>query len=48
MNEIQAKIVQRESKKGNIYVAIELTFPNGYTKLVFLDKAEEYMALAYL
>lgn len=41
---IITKAVQKESKKtGNSYICLEITFSNGYTKVVFLDKAEEYM-----
>lgn len=35
-----------KSKKGNEFVCLEVTFPNGYKKIVFLDNAETYMALA--
>lgn len=45
---IEANVAKKISKKGNEYVCVELTFPNGYKKIVFLDKAEEYMALQYL
>lgn len=37
--------IEKTSKKtGNTYIALEITFPNGYKKIVFLDKAEEYLA----
>lgn len=45
---MEVHIVQRTSKSGNNYIALEVTFPNGYKKLVFLDKAEEYMALEFI
>lgn len=45
---IEATIARKTSKKGNEYICVELIFPNGYKKVVFLDKAEEYMALQYL
>lgn len=44
----EVAIVERESKKGNEYIALEITFPNGYKKLVFLDKAEEFLCRSYL
>lgn len=41
----ECKAVTKVSKKtGKEYVALEITFPNGYKKIVFLDKAEEYLA----
>lgn len=41
----ECKVIKKLSKKsGNEYVALEITFPNGYKKIVFLDKAEEYLA----
>lgn len=41
----ECKAVTKTSKKtGKEYVALEITFPNGYKKIVFLDKAEEYLA----
>lgn len=36
--------VEKTSKNGNPYTCLEITFPNGYKKIVFLDKAEEYLA----
>lgn len=37
--------IEKVSKKsGTTYGCIEITFPNGYKKIVFLDKAEEYLA----
>lgn len=36
--------VTKISKNGNQYTCLEITFPNGYKKIVFLDKAEEYLA----
>jgi len=40
----ECKAVEKVSKKtGNKYIALEITFPNGYKKIVFLDKAEEYL-----
>lgn len=44
MIKANVNLVERESKKtGNVYTALELTFENGYKKLVFLDNAETYM-----
>ncbi len=41
---VKCELVTRKSKKtGNDYTALEITFPNGYKKLVFLDNAETYM-----
>lgn len=34
------EIVQRTSKDGNPYFAIEMTFCNGYTKLLFVNSQE--------
>lgn len=36
-------VVEKTSKKGNSYTALEIIFPNGYKKLIFLDEAEKYM-----
>ena len=43
---IKAKLIERVSKAGNKYIVLELTFSNGYTKDVFLDKSEIYMLSA--
>lgn len=41
---VNVELVTRNSKKsGNPYTALEMTFENGYKKLVFLDNAEIYM-----
>lgn len=42
------KVKKKTSKNGNTFICLEVTFPNGYTKLVFLDKAEEFMALEFI
>ena len=40
--------VERVSKKsGNEYICLEITFPSGYKKTVFLDKAEEHIVKPY-
>ena len=40
----ECKAIEKVSKKtGQKYICLEITFPNGYKKLVFLDKAEEYL-----
>lgn len=44
----ECRVIKKISKKGNEYIALEITFPNGYRKLVFLDKAEEYIAELFL
>lgn len=40
--------ISRTSKNGQPYTALEITFPNGYKKIVFLDRAEEFLATAEL
>lgn len=41
---MNCRVEQRESKKtGKPYFVVIVTFPNGYEKYVFLDKAEEFM-----
>lgn len=40
----ECKAIEKTSKNGKTYICLEVTFPNGYKKLVFLDKAEEYLA----
>jgi hypothetical protein len=40
-------IIKKSKKTGKEYVALEVLFPNGYTKIVFLDKAEEYICKPY-
>lgn len=44
----ECEVKKKTSKKGNEYICLEITFPNGYKKIVFLDKAEEYIAENYL
>ena len=45
----ECKVVEKQSKKsGNTFVCLEIIFPNGYKKLVFLDRAEEYIASDYV
>ena len=42
-------LVQALSKKtGEPYICLELTFPNGYKKRVFLDGAETYMLQSFV
>lgn len=36
----ECAVVERMSKGGKPYVALEITFPGGYKKLVFLTPAE--------
>ena len=40
--------IQKTSKNGQHYICLEITFPNGYKKLVFLDRAEEFIASSTL
>lgn len=37
------EIVTKVSKSGQEYKVLEITFPNGYKKIVFLDRAEQFM-----
>lgn len=40
----EANVVERTSKNsGNPYIVIEITFPTGYKKLVFLTDAEKHL-----
>lgn len=43
-----AQAVQKKAKNGNDYICIEICFPNGYKKLVFLEEAEKYMLLSMI
>lgn len=36
-------LINRESKKGNKYSALQIVLPNGYQKTVFLDSAEKFI-----
>lgn len=37
-------LVEKVSKKtGNPYKCVEITFPNGFVKVVFIQQAETYM-----
>ncbi len=40
-------ITKRSKKTGKEYTCLEIIFPNGYSKIVFLDKAEEYLCQPY-
>ena len=43
----KVELVTRKSQKsGTMYTALEITFENGYKKLVFLENAEIYMLSA--
>lgn len=45
--QIKCDLVERVSKKtGEKYNCLQLTFPNGYKKTVFLEYAELYMIQA--
>lgn len=39
------EVVTKTSKKGNSYTALVITFPNGYKKTVYLEQAEQYLAM---
>lgn len=42
----ECALVQRTSKKNGItYTCLEIIFPSGYKKLVFLTPAEEHLAV---
>lgn len=44
MLKAKVELVTKQSKKtGNNYTALEISFENGYRKMVFLDNAEIYM-----
>lgn len=38
----QVSPIQRTSKDGNPYIAIEMTFTNGFKKLLFIPSAEVF------
>lgn len=37
--------VEKTSKNGQTYTALEITFPSGYKKLVFLTPAEKHLVV---
>lgn len=39
----EVKVLDKQSKGGIPYKCLEITFPNGYTKIIYLDKAEQYL-----
>lgn len=39
----ECAVVEKTSKSGKPYVALEITFPGGYKKLVFLTPAEIHL-----
>lgn len=40
----ECKALKKISRKtGEEYICLEITFPNGYKKIVFLEKAEQYL-----
>lgn len=43
MNEFVCVPVVKSSKKGVDYIALEITFPGGYKKIVFLEQAEQFL-----
>ena len=40
------EVIEKKAKNGSTYYCLEVTFPNGYKKLVFLDKAEQFLVSA--
>lgn len=38
--------MQKKSKNGNEYFCLEITFPSGYKKIVFLDNAESFLVMS--
>ena len=36
-------VLEKVSKNGSLYNCLEITFPNGYKKIVYLDKAEQFL-----
>lgn len=41
----ECKAIEKTTKTGKSYVCLVVTFPNGYEKYVFLDLAEQYLAM---
>ena len=41
------ELVERTSKSGKKYYTLDVTFINGYTKVIFLDTAEQYMLKSF-
>lgn len=42
--DLKTEVVEKISKKtGEPYIALEVTFPSGYKKLVFLTESEKYL-----
>ena len=41
--EFKAEVVTKTSKDGNQYTCLEIIFPSGYKKLVFLTPAEKHL-----
>lgn len=39
----EVTVLDKVSKNGVPYKALEITFPNGYKKVVYLDKAEQFL-----
>lgn len=39
----EVQVIEKVSKSGDKYKCIKIIFPNGYEKLVFLDKAEQFL-----
>lgn len=45
-NGFECQAVSKKSKNGKDYICLEVSFPNGYKKTVFLEQAEVFMLLA--
>ena len=41
--EFTVEVVEKISKNGQPYMALEICFPSGYKKLVFLTPAEKHL-----
>lgn len=39
----EVRVIEKVSKNGSPYTALEITFPSGYKKLVFLTPAEKHL-----
>lgn len=39
----ECNVVEKISKNGDKYTALEIVFPSGYKKLVFLTPAEKHL-----
>lgn len=44
----ECKAITKTAKNGKEYICLDIIFPNGYKKLVFLDSAETFMLIEML